>query len=180
VHRLPRDILRKRDRHRTSTKFRLGVIRWVHELCKRPTYKAPHCAVLISGIKKWEGGGSPNDMLFVGCCFGLYCSGAAGLCFQAELLDALRRRRGRGDYTSEDDEDLGLPHSPCNSPTTADVLLEQGLKVTFCHNSCSFSSGQLWSAKWPLDLTSWRNQGIDRKAQENQEALEPNGLYWKC
>lgn len=55
--------------------------------------------------------------------------------FQAELLDALRRRRGRGDCTSEDDEDLGLPHSPCNSPTTADVLLEQGLKVTFHHKS---------------------------------------------
>jgi hypothetical protein len=28
----------KRDRHRTSTKFRLGVIRWVHEICKRPSY----------------------------------------------------------------------------------------------------------------------------------------------
>jgi hypothetical protein len=27
----------KRDRHRTSTKFRLGVIRWVYELCKRPS-----------------------------------------------------------------------------------------------------------------------------------------------
>jgi hypothetical protein len=37
VHRLPRDVLRKRDRHRTSTKFRHGVIRWVHELCKRPS-----------------------------------------------------------------------------------------------------------------------------------------------
>jgi hypothetical protein len=33
-----REVLRKRDRHRTSTKFRLGVIRWVHELCKRPSY----------------------------------------------------------------------------------------------------------------------------------------------
>jgi hypothetical protein len=54
--------------------------------------------------------------------------------FQAELLDALRRRRGRGDCTSEDDEDLGLPHSPCNSPTTADVLLEQGLKVMLHRN----------------------------------------------
>jgi hypothetical protein len=28
----------KKDRHRTSTKFRLGVIRRVHELCKRPSY----------------------------------------------------------------------------------------------------------------------------------------------
>jgi hypothetical protein len=38
VLRLPREVLRRRDRHRTSTKFRLGVIRWVHELCKRPSY----------------------------------------------------------------------------------------------------------------------------------------------
>jgi hypothetical protein len=28
----------ERDCHRTSTKFRLGVIRWVHELLKRPSY----------------------------------------------------------------------------------------------------------------------------------------------
>jgi hypothetical protein len=28
----------KRDRHRTSVKFRLGVIRWVHELFKLPSY----------------------------------------------------------------------------------------------------------------------------------------------
>jgi hypothetical protein len=33
---LPREVLRKRDRHRTSTKFRLRVIRWVHELGKQP------------------------------------------------------------------------------------------------------------------------------------------------
>jgi hypothetical protein len=37
VHRLPREVLRKRDRHRTSTKFRLGVIRRIHELCKLPS-----------------------------------------------------------------------------------------------------------------------------------------------
>jgi hypothetical protein len=41
VHHLSREVLRKRDRHRTSTKFRLGVINWVHELCKRPSYKRP-------------------------------------------------------------------------------------------------------------------------------------------
>jgi hypothetical protein len=40
VHRLPREVLRKTDRHRTSTKFRLRVIRWVHELFKRPSYNA--------------------------------------------------------------------------------------------------------------------------------------------
>jgi hypothetical protein len=38
VHRLRREVLRKRDRHRTSTNFRLGIIRWVYELCKRPSY----------------------------------------------------------------------------------------------------------------------------------------------
>jgi hypothetical protein len=38
VHHLPREVLRKRDHHRTSTKFWLGVIRWVHELGKWPSY----------------------------------------------------------------------------------------------------------------------------------------------
>jgi hypothetical protein len=38
LHRLTREVLRKGDRHRTSTKFRLGVIIWVHELFKRPPY----------------------------------------------------------------------------------------------------------------------------------------------
>jgi hypothetical protein len=37
------EALRKKgDRHRTSTKFQLGVIRWVHELCKRPSYIFQH------------------------------------------------------------------------------------------------------------------------------------------
>jgi hypothetical protein len=35
---LPREVLRKRDRHRTSTEFRLGVIRRVHKLRKWPSY----------------------------------------------------------------------------------------------------------------------------------------------
>jgi hypothetical protein len=41
VHLLPRQVLRKRDRHQTSTKFRFGVIRWVYELCKRSSYVIP-------------------------------------------------------------------------------------------------------------------------------------------
>lgn len=50
---------------------------------------------------------------------------------QAELLDAVRRRRARDENTSDDEEDLGLPRSPSsNSPTTADVLLEKVLKVS--------------------------------------------------
>jgi hypothetical protein len=36
VHRLAREVLKKRDHHHTSTKFWFGVMRWVHELCKRP------------------------------------------------------------------------------------------------------------------------------------------------
>jgi hypothetical protein len=28
----------KKDRNHTSTNFRLGVLRWVHELCERPSY----------------------------------------------------------------------------------------------------------------------------------------------
>jgi hypothetical protein len=43
VHRLLREVLRREgDRHRTSTKFRLGVIRGVHELFKRPSYICTH------------------------------------------------------------------------------------------------------------------------------------------
>jgi len=37
-HRLPRDVLPKGDRHRTSTKFRLEVKKRIHELFKRPSY----------------------------------------------------------------------------------------------------------------------------------------------
>jgi hypothetical protein len=40
VHRLPREVLRKRDRHRISTKFQLGVIRRVHEF--------------LSNLKSWQ------------------------------------------------------------------------------------------------------------------------------
>jgi hypothetical protein len=40
VHLLPREVLRKRDRHHTSTKFQLRVIRWVYELCKRLPYNS--------------------------------------------------------------------------------------------------------------------------------------------
>jgi hypothetical protein len=36
VHRLPREVLRERSRHSISTKFRLGVTRWVHEVCNGP------------------------------------------------------------------------------------------------------------------------------------------------
>jgi hypothetical protein len=38
VERCKKCVLRKWDRHRTSTKFRLAVIRWVHELCKQSSY----------------------------------------------------------------------------------------------------------------------------------------------
>jgi hypothetical protein len=42
VHRLPREVLRKRDRHRTSKKFRLGVIRWVPRTFQIPSYNMIH------------------------------------------------------------------------------------------------------------------------------------------
>jgi hypothetical protein len=46
LQRLPREILWKRDRHRASTKFRLGVKRWVHELHKRSS--------LMSRRRRWQ------------------------------------------------------------------------------------------------------------------------------
>jgi hypothetical protein len=39
---LVKGVLEKRDHHCISTKFQLGVIRWVHELCKQPSY-IRHC-----------------------------------------------------------------------------------------------------------------------------------------
>ncbi|XP_018576363.1 microtubule-associated protein futsch isoform X3 [Anoplophora glabripennis] len=60
---------------------------------------------------------------------------------QTELSERLRLRRGRGD-TSEDDE--GLPHSPCNSPTTSDGLLLDKTAIkdlpTKSHSTCSDGS----------------------------------------
>lgn len=50
--------------------------------------------------------------------------------FQTELTERLRLRRGRGD-TSEDDE--GLPHSPCNSPTASDGLLVDKTAIKVSH-----------------------------------------------
>lgn len=61
---------------------------------------------------------------------------------QTELSERLRLRRsggGRGD-TSEDDE--GLPHSPCNSPTTTDNIDKTALKdlPNKSHSTCSDGS----------------------------------------
>ncbi|XP_067128057.1 enolase-phosphatase E1-like [Centruroides vittatus] len=55
--------------------------------------------------------------------------------FRDELFTRVRARR------DSDDEDVGLPHSPCTSPTTADVL-SQGLKEksTKSLNTCSAGS----------------------------------------
>jgi hypothetical protein len=39
LYRLPREVLRKKkDRHRTSTMFRLGIIKLVHEIFKWSSY----------------------------------------------------------------------------------------------------------------------------------------------
>jgi hypothetical protein len=43
----------KRDRHRTSTKFLVGVIRWVHELCKRPSYFCPYKLIALAQSRSW-------------------------------------------------------------------------------------------------------------------------------
>jgi hypothetical protein len=55
VHRFPRDVLLKRDRHNTSTKFRFGVIRWVHEHCATTIYQANSpgfgCQCLLRAVK---------------------------------------------------------------------------------------------------------------------------------
>jgi hypothetical protein len=58
-HSFPMEVLRKRDRHRTSTKFRFGVISWVHELCKRPSYKSRHLRFNVL-VTSWRGNGDTS------------------------------------------------------------------------------------------------------------------------
>jgi hypothetical protein len=54
VHRLPKEVLGKRD-HLTSTKFRIGVIRRVHELSKGPPVRNAEspisCDRDVAGVK---------------------------------------------------------------------------------------------------------------------------------
>nr|CAD7441887.1 unnamed protein product [Timema bartmani] len=97
-----------------------------------------------------------------------------------ELFDAVRRRRGRsaaarGD-TSEEDEDLGLPRSPCNSPTTADVLLEKGgLKTTNARlrnihvtlSICWHSSTE-WQVGYNLCVCQWSKKPVVRTVSQKQ------------
>jgi hypothetical protein len=57
VHRLPREVLR----HHTSTKFRLGVIRRVHELFKRPSFfdrrgNAAYSGRVVLDLEYWDRG----------------------------------------------------------------------------------------------------------------------------
>jgi hypothetical protein len=54
VHRLPREVLRRRDRHRTSTKFWLGVISPVDELCKRSSYNIKVGQELLQSDHSWN------------------------------------------------------------------------------------------------------------------------------
>jgi hypothetical protein len=51
VYRLQREVLRKRDRHHTSTKLRLGIM-WVHELCKRHSYYHSILDIILLHILK--------------------------------------------------------------------------------------------------------------------------------
>ncbi|XP_076351736.1 uncharacterized protein LOC143247462 isoform X2 [Tachypleus tridentatus] len=58
--------------------------------------------------------------------------------FSEELFNRVRQRR------DSDDEDIGLPHSPCTSPTTADILA-QGLKDKSSKSQSTCSAGSLIS-----------------------------------
>ncbi|KAF8791418.1 uncharacterized protein LOC129960209 isoform X2 [Argiope bruennichi] len=59
--------------------------------------------------------------------------------FKDELFTRVRARRD-----SDDDDDAGLPHSPCTSPTTVDVLT-QGLKEKSPKSQTTCSAGSLIS-----------------------------------
>jgi len=66
---LPREVLRRRDRHRTSTKFRLhnsGALPLVHEPFKRPTYNYIYIYFRSYGF--------PNNLETYGLISGLWTS----------------------------------------------------------------------------------------------------------
>jgi hypothetical protein len=54
------DVLRKTDRHRTSTKFRLWVIRWIHELSRRLSCVCVYIYIYIF-IYRFSSSGNRND-----------------------------------------------------------------------------------------------------------------------
>ncbi|XP_054721775.1 enolase-phosphatase E1-like [Uloborus diversus] len=60
--------------------------------------------------------------------------------FKDELFTRIRARRDSDD----DDDDVGLPHSPCTSPTTVDVL-SHGFKEKSTKSHSSYSAGSLIS-----------------------------------
>nr|CAD7396862.1 unnamed protein product [Timema poppensis] len=116
------------------------------------------------------------------CC----CWGAATW---VELFDAVRRRRGRsaaarGD-TSEEDEDLGLPRSPCNSPTTADVLLEKGglkspnarLRTVHVTLSICWHSSTEWQVGYNLCVCQWSKKPVPVVRTVRVVFLRPDGIY---
>jgi hypothetical protein len=55
---------KKRDRHRTSTKFRLGVIRWFHRLYKRPSCKQGSEVFNIPASYREIPGSNPGPKIF--------------------------------------------------------------------------------------------------------------------
>lgn len=91
---------------------------------------------------------------------------------QTELTERLRLRRGRGD-TSEDDE--GLPHSPCNSPTASDGLLVDKTAIkdlpTKSHSTCS--DGSLLSMGSYEDVESYEQHSRHSSKLSLQEK-KPN------
>uniref|UniRef100_A0A1B6H2S2 Uncharacterized protein n=1 Tax=Cuerna arida TaxID=1464854 RepID=A0A1B6H2S2_9HEMI len=96
---------------------------------------------------------------------------------QAELVDAVRRRRARDD--TSDEEDLGLPRSPpSNSPTAADVL-EKVLKENVNksnHSTCS--DGSLLSmGSSEMDEDSYdQSSGHGSKLSLHDKKSEPTGV----
>jgi len=100
VHRLPREVLRKRDRHRTSTKFRFRVISWVHELLKRPSYYIILYYIVFYGFA----------LRYIALCYVMLCYVAFNFIMCYRNVDV---NCGGGD-DDDDNDKLGMPHTSRN------------------------------------------------------------------
>jgi hypothetical protein len=91
VHRLQREELRKKDRHRPSTKFRLGVRKWVQELFKRPSYNGNVLPPSPFAHAHYLQNHLPNRNLLT-CIYEMFCSylGPSGPSIFVVFLDSSR------------------------------------------------------------------------------------------
>lgn len=87
------------------------------------------------------------------------------LIFKDELFTRVQARR------DSDDEDIGLPHSPCTSPTTADVL-SRGLQAKASKPRSTCSAGSLSSM---FSSENDEDAAVQASQDRRVDGAEPDG-----